>query len=98
MGQFESVLKGRGFSRAIKASKSIAALSRCRDVLFKLTHYGHMKLLDNAAIRVILKVFERQRPVPIFWIQAPTDYRGFRVSRQGSFKAGVVKCVHGEHK
>jgi hypothetical protein len=39
VGQFESVLKGRGFSRAVNASKSIAALSRCGDVFFKLTHY-----------------------------------------------------------
>jgi hypothetical protein len=28
VGQFESVLKGRGFSRAVNASKSIPAFSR----------------------------------------------------------------------
>jgi hypothetical protein len=37
--QFEFVLKGRGFSRAVNALKITRGFSHCGDVLFKLTHY-----------------------------------------------------------
>jgi hypothetical protein len=40
IGQFEFLLEGRGFSRAVTVPESVAALfSRCRDALFELTHY-----------------------------------------------------------
>jgi hypothetical protein len=38
VGQFESVLKGRGSGRAVNASKSIAALAAAGMCFFKLTH------------------------------------------------------------
>jgi hypothetical protein len=38
VGQFEFVLKGRGFSRAVTL-KINSGFSRCGDVFFKLTHY-----------------------------------------------------------
>jgi len=37
VGQFEFVLKGRGFSRAASALKINRGFSRCGDILFKLT-------------------------------------------------------------
>ena len=39
VGQFEFVLKGRGFSRAVRCAKSIAAFSRRGNAGFKSTHY-----------------------------------------------------------
>jgi len=47
VGQFESVLKGRGFRRAANTSRSIAALSRGGNVFFKLTHYLLSEPLDK---------------------------------------------------
>jgi hypothetical protein len=38
VGQFESVLTGRGFSRAVNAQTN-RGFSRCGDVFFKLTHH-----------------------------------------------------------
>jgi hypothetical protein len=38
-GQLELVLKGRGFSRAVNASKLIVALAAAGDVFFKLIRY-----------------------------------------------------------
>jgi hypothetical protein len=38
VGRLESVLKGRGFSRAVNAQTN-SALSRCGDVFLQLTYY-----------------------------------------------------------
>ena len=39
IGQFEFLLKGRGFSGAVTVPESIALFSRYGDALFELTHY-----------------------------------------------------------
>jgi hypothetical protein len=44
VAQFESALKGHGFSRAVTAAKINSGFSRCGNASFKLIHYPHAGL------------------------------------------------------
>jgi hypothetical protein len=60
VGQFEVALKGHGFSRAVTAAKSMAALAAAGMLSFKLTHYQILRPRPEN-YQLLLKFYQRPK-------------------------------------